>query len=137
MGEWLSPGKRAGSFGAAGDLYVGYGRLYGRLRCRRRDGDLLHADGQTSKMERTVDRRVIGGDVRRHGEIGGVQQLGVNPAQVTFNARLVEDLDVSTFDMIAIIMRVEELASLTIPDADIQSFKTFGDIVKYVDANRV
>lgn len=66
-----------------------------------------------------------------------VQQLGVNPAQVTFNARLVEDLDVSTFDMIAIIMRVEELASLTIPDADIQSFKTFGDIVNYVDANRV
>jgi acyl carrier protein len=66
-----------------------------------------------------------------------VQQLGVNPAQVTLNARLVEDLEVSTLDMITIIMQVEELATLTIPDADIQSFKTFGDIVKYVDANTV
>jgi acyl carrier protein len=66
-----------------------------------------------------------------------VHQLGVNPAQVTFNARLVDDLDVSTFDMLAIILEVEELTSLTIPDADIQSFKTFGDIVNYVDATRV
>jgi acyl carrier protein len=49
----------------------------------------------------------------------------------------VEDLEVSTLDMIAIIMQVEELATLTIPDADIQSFKTFGDMVKYVDANSV
>lgn len=48
-----------------------------------------------------------------------------------------EDLEVSTLDMIAIIMQVEELATLTIPDADIQSFKTFGDMVKYVDANTV
>jgi acyl carrier protein len=64
-----------------------------------------------------------------------VQQLGVDPAQVTLTARLVEDLEVSTLVMITIVMQVEELATLTIPDADIQSFKTFGDIVKYVDAN--
>jgi acyl carrier protein len=66
-----------------------------------------------------------------------VQQLGVSPAQVTLTARLVEDLEVSTVDMVSIIMQVEELATLTIPDADIQSFKTFGDIVRYVDANTV
>ena len=66
-----------------------------------------------------------------------VQQLGVSPAQATLTARLVEDLGVSTLDMVAIIMAVEELAALTIPDADMQSFKTFGDIVTYVDANTV
>ena len=37
--------------------------------------------------------------------------------------------------MLSIIMQVEELAILMTPDADIQSFKTFGDIVKYVDSN--
>ena len=66
-----------------------------------------------------------------------VQQLGVSPAQVTLTARLVEDLEVSTLDMVAIIMAVEEQATVTIPDADMQSFKTFGDIVTYVDANTV
>lgn len=66
-----------------------------------------------------------------------VQQLGVSPALVTLTARLVEDLEVSTLDMVAIVMQVEELAGLTIPDAEIQSFKTFGDIVRYVDANTV
>ncbi|MBI4899124.1 MAG: acyl carrier protein [Actinobacteria bacterium] len=66
-----------------------------------------------------------------------VQQLGVSPAQVTLTARLVEDLEVSGVDMVSIIMQVEELANLTIPDENIQSFKTFGDIVSYVDANTV
>ena len=64
-----------------------------------------------------------------------VQRLGVSPAAVTLNARLVEDLEFSPVDLVPIIMQVEELVNLTIPDADIQSFKTFGDIVRYVDAN--
>jgi acyl carrier protein len=51
-----------------------------------------------------------------------VEQLGVDPAAVTLNSRLVEDLEVSSPDMISIIQQIEELANLTIPDAVFQSF---------------
>lgn len=63
-----------------------------------------------------------------------VQQMGLSPAAVTLNARLVEDLNFSPLDMVKFIMQVEEQAQVTIPDADIQWFKTFGDVVRFVDA---
>lgn len=63
-----------------------------------------------------------------------VQQMGLSPAAVTLNARLVEDLNFSPLDMVPFIMQVEEQARVTIPDADVQSFKTFGDVVRFVDA---
>ena len=63
-----------------------------------------------------------------------VQQMGLFPAAVTLNARLVQDLNFSPLDMVPFIMQVEEQAQVTIPDADIQSFKTFGDVVRFVDA---
>lgn len=40
----------------------------------------------------------------------------------------------SPVDLVAIIIQVEELVNITIPDVNSQSFKTFGDIVRSVDA---
>jgi acyl carrier protein len=62
-----------------------------------------------------------------------VQQMGLSPAAVTLNARLVEDLNFSPLDMVMFIMKVEEEARVAIPDADVQSFKTVGDVVRFVD----
>ena len=77
----------------------------------------------------------IRGEFRRHGENGDRAAAGrfhrrSDPQMLdswnTWNSPPV--------DLVAIIIQVEELVNRAIPDVNIQSFKTFGDIVRSVDA---
>jgi acyl carrier protein len=62
-----------------------------------------------------------------------VEQLGVNPDQVTPQASLIEDLGADSLDAVELVMVFEEEFGTEIPDEDAEKLQTVGDIIKYLD----
>ena len=65
-----------------------------------------------------------------------VEQLGVNPEQVTLTASFIEDLGADSLDTVELIMEFEKEFDLTIPDEDAEKIGTVGDAVDYVESKR-
>jgi acyl carrier protein len=62
-----------------------------------------------------------------------VEQLGVNPDQVTPTASLIEDLGADSLDAVELVMVFEEEFGTEIPDEDAEKLQTVGDIIKYLE----
>ena len=62
-----------------------------------------------------------------------VEQLGVNPEQVTPNASFIEDLGADSLDIVELVMAFEEEFSVEVPDEDAEKLQTVGDVVKYIE----
>ena len=65
-----------------------------------------------------------------------VEQLGVNPEQVTPNASFIEDLGADSLDIVELVMAFEEEFSVEVPDEDAEKLQTVGDVVKYIEEKR-
>jgi acyl carrier protein len=63
-----------------------------------------------------------------------VKRFKVPTEKVSPATRLREDLNVDSLDAVQLIMDLEDLFSISINDDEAQSFKTVGDIVKFVEA---
>ncbi len=61
-----------------------------------------------------------------------VEQLGVNPEQVTLEASFIEDLGADSLDTVELVMAFEEEFGAEIPDEDAEKLNTVGAIVKYL-----
>ena len=62
-----------------------------------------------------------------------VKKLNVEPAKITPDTRLAEDLGVDSFGAVEIMFELEEAFSLKISDSDIAHIRTVKDIVAYLD----
>ena len=62
-----------------------------------------------------------------------VEQLGVNPEQVTPEASFIEDLGADSLDTVELVMAFEEEFGAEIPDEDAEKLQTVGDAIKYVE----
>jgi acyl carrier protein len=62
-----------------------------------------------------------------------VEQLGVNPEQVTPNASFIEDLGADSLDTVELVMAFEEEFSVEVPDEDAEKLQTVGDVVRYIE----
>ncbi|MGA4644237.1 acyl carrier protein [Limisphaera sp. 4302-co] len=62
-----------------------------------------------------------------------VEQLDVNPDQVTPEARLIDDLGADSLDAVELIMALEEEFGHDIPDEQAEKMQTVGDIIKYIE----
>lgn len=60
------------------------------------------------------------------------EKLCKKTEQVTMTARLVEDLGADSLDVVELIMAFEDEFGVTLPDEDIATMKTVGDIVNYI-----
>ncbi|MEM6910563.1 MAG: acyl carrier protein [Verrucomicrobiota bacterium] len=61
-----------------------------------------------------------------------VEQLGVNPEQVTPEAKFIEDLGADSLDTVELVMAFEEEFSVEVPDEDAEKLQSVGDVVTYV-----
>ena len=61
-----------------------------------------------------------------------VEQLGVNPEQVTPSASFIEDLGADSLDTVELVMAFEEEFSVEVPDEDAEKLQTVGDVVTYI-----
>jgi acyl carrier protein len=62
-----------------------------------------------------------------------VEQLGVNPEQVTPSASFIEDLGADSLDTVELVMAFEEEFSIEVPDEDAEKLQTVGDVIKYIE----
>jgi acyl carrier protein len=59
--------------------------------------------------------------------------MGVNPDQVTPEAKLIEDLGADSLDTVELVMAFEEEFGAEIPDEDAEKLQTVGDVNKYIE----
>ena len=62
-----------------------------------------------------------------------VEQLGVNPEQVTPTASFIEDLGADSLDIVELVMAFEEEFLVEVPDEDAEKLQTVGDVIKYIE----
>ncbi|MCR1953522.1 acyl carrier protein [Clostridioides mangenotii] len=63
-------------------------------------------------------------------------QLGVEDKEITPETSLMKDLEADSLDAVEIIMALEDEFELEIPDEDAENFKSIGDIIKYIEAQK-
>ena len=64
------------------------------------------------------------------------EQLKVDVASITPESRLVEDLKADSANVMVMIMNLEDEFNIMVDDTAINSLKTVGDVVKYIEAHQ-
>ena len=62
-----------------------------------------------------------------------VEQLGVNPEQVTPTASFIEDLGADSLDTVELVMAFEEEFAVEVPDEAAEKLQSVGDVIKYIE----
>ena len=65
-----------------------------------------------------------------------VEELGVDAANVSLEARLSEDLGADSIDAVELIMKIEDTFNVAVSDEEAQAIKTVGDIVSFLEENK-
>ena len=62
-----------------------------------------------------------------------VEELQINPDDITMDASLSKDLGINSIELADLIMRCEEMFDLEISEDDSNDFNTVGDVVNYLE----
>jgi acyl carrier protein len=65
-----------------------------------------------------------------------VDELGVDEAEVTPNARFIDDLGADSLDLVELVMRFEEEFGIEIPDEDAEKIQSVSDAFNYVEQHK-
>jgi len=60
------------------------------------------------------------------------EQLGVDLAEVTPDARILDDLGADSLDVVEMVMSIEEAFDIEVPDQDVEELRTVADVERYV-----
>ena len=62
-----------------------------------------------------------------------VEQLGVDPTQVTSEAHFIDDLGADSLDTVELVMAFEENFGIEIPDEDAEKISTVKNAIEYLE----
>ena len=62
-----------------------------------------------------------------------VEELQIDPAEITMEAELSNDLGINSIELADLVMICEEKFGITIEDDDIRKFTTVGEVVAYLE----
>jgi acyl carrier protein len=65
-----------------------------------------------------------------------VEQLGVDPAEVTPNASFVNDLGADSLDTVELVMALEEKFNIQIPEEEAEKIQTVGQAIEYIKTHQ-
>ena len=63
-----------------------------------------------------------------------VDELRVNPDDITMEAELAADLGINSLELADLVYLCEEKFNVVIDDEDLHLFNTVGDVVRYLEA---
>ena len=63
-------------------------------------------------------------------------QLDLEPEDITLDTNIIEDLGADSLDLVDFVMSLEDEFDKEIPDEDVESIKTVGDIVSYIESHK-
>lgn len=61
-----------------------------------------------------------------------IDHLELEPDEVKPEADIIDDLDADSIDTVELIMKLESEFGITIPDEDVDSIRTVGNLYKYI-----
>lgn len=64
-----------------------------------------------------------------------VEQLGVQPDEISIDSSFVDDLGADSLDTVELVMALEEEFNCEIPDEDAEKITTVKEAVEYLNAN--
>ena len=64
-----------------------------------------------------------------------VDQLGVDPDQVSMESNFIDDLNADSLDIVELVMAMEQEFGISIPDEEAERIKTVGDAVNFIKDN--
>ncbi|MBW2493442.1 MAG: acyl carrier protein [Deltaproteobacteria bacterium] len=62
-------------------------------------------------------------------------QLGVDRADVTKDANILDDLGADSLDVVELVMTLEEAFEIEVPDDAVEEMRTIGDIQRFVESH--
>jgi len=65
------------------------------------------------------------------------QVAGVDPAEVTMDKTLAEDLDLDSLAMVEVTVAVEDSFGIKVPEDAVAGFRTVGDVATYLEESHV
>jgi len=65
-----------------------------------------------------------------------VEQLAVDPEEVTMEASFVEDLNADSLDLVELIMEIEEKFGIQVPDEVAEKIVTVNDAIEYIQEQK-
>ena len=69
--------------------------------------------------------------------IASVAELrAIDPAKVTEDSNLIDDLKADSLDIAALMLDLEEQYGIEIPDEELANLRTVGDIAAYLEARQ-
>jgi acyl carrier protein len=63
-----------------------------------------------------------------------VEQMKLDPAAITLDSKIADDLGADSLDAVELIMALEEEYDITIETEDAEKLETVGDVVKLIEA---
>ncbi len=64
-----------------------------------------------------------------------IEQLGVDPEEVTNDASFINDLGADSLDTVELVMALEEEFDIEIPDEEAEKLQTVGQAIDYIKAH--
>lgn len=64
------------------------------------------------------------------------EQLHLGGMEINLDSRIKEDLGADSLDILQLLMTIEEDHGITIPDEELATFETVGDIVNFLEKNQ-
>ena len=62
-------------------------------------------------------------------------QLGVEQAEVTKDASILDDLGADSLDVVELVMTLEDAFDIEVPDEAVEEMRTIGDVQRFVEAH--
>jgi acyl carrier protein len=62
-------------------------------------------------------------------------QLGVEIAEVTKDASILDDLGADSLDIVELVMTLEEAFNIEVPDEAVEEMRTIGDVHRFVESH--
>ncbi len=100
------------------------------------DNDICNIFGDDELIVIRINRQKQGGtitDVSERVRQIVVEQLDVDPIEVTPEASFINDLGADTLDCVELAIKIECEFNIDIPDDVLEEIVTFGDMVKYIE----
>lgn len=63
------------------------------------------------------------------------EQLGVERTEVTKDASILDDLGADSLDVVELVMTLEEVFNIEVPDDAVEEMRTIGDIQRFVESH--
>jgi acyl carrier protein len=62
-------------------------------------------------------------------------QLGVESSEVTKDASILDDLGADSLDVVELVMILEEVFDIEVPDDAVEEMRTIGDVQRFVESH--